>query len=149
MRIEKYLTDVMQKRQFKRDKELADWLNVSQAAVSQYRAGVRSMDNEKCIKIALELDIDPLKVIMATDMDKAERSGQQSLWTVFSQRMAATAASAVIAFVTLFVTPEKANASTYTALFNVAQSEVFILCKIRCGSGPSYKSVHRGPPPHR
>lgn len=114
MRIEKYLEDVMQKRQFRRDKELADWLGVSAAAISQYRAGVRSMDNEKCVKMALELDVDPLSVIMATDMDKAERAGQQSLWTVFSQRMATTAASAfIVAGVSLFLTPQSAEAHTY------------------------------------
>lgn len=130
MRIEKYLGEVMQKRQFKRDKELADWLGVSAAAVSQYRAGVRSMDNEKCVKVALELDIDPLKVIMATDMDKAERAGQQSLWTVFSQRMATAAASVVIAAgVNFILTPQNAEARTYNPASS-QPSEQFILCKI-------------------
>jgi transcriptional regulator with XRE-family HTH domain len=128
MRIEKYLGEVMQKRQLKRDKELADWLGVSAAAISQYRSGARSMDNEKCVKVALELELDPLKVIMATDMDKAERSGQQSLWSVFSERMAATAATAIFAAgVTLFLTPQNAEARTYS-LPSAQQSEQFILC---------------------
>lgn len=114
MRIEKYLDDVMRVHGFKRDKQLADWLGVTPVSISNYRHGERFMDNEKCVKLALELDIDPLKIIMATDMDKADRTGQQSLWTVFSQRMAATAASALlVAGVTLFLTPQNAEAHTY------------------------------------
>ena len=113
MRIEKYLDQVMAKHGFKRDKQLAEWLGVTPVSVSNYRAGDRFMDNEKCVKIALELDMDPLKVIMATDMDKADRTGQKSLWSVFSERMAATAAAALLAAgVTLFLTPGDANAAS-------------------------------------
>lgn len=113
MRIDKYLTDVMRKHHFGKDKELADWLGVSPAAISQYRAGTRSMDNEKCVKLALELNIDPMKVIMATDMDKADRSGQKSLWEVFMSRTAMTAGAVLLASgVNLFLTPTPADAAT-------------------------------------
>ena len=114
MRIDKFLSEVMNKHHFRKDKDLAEWLGVSPAAVSQYRAGTRSMDNEKCVKVALDLDIDPMKVIMATDMDRAERAGQKSLWEVFSQRMATAAASALLVVgVTGFLTPQNAEARTY------------------------------------
>jgi DNA-binding transcriptional regulator YdaS (Cro superfamily) len=88
MRITKYLDDLIQIKHFKRDKQLAEWLTVSPAAVAQYRSGARSMSNEQCVAMALELGVDPLKVIMASDMDRAERAGQKSLWEVFSRRMA-------------------------------------------------------------
>lgn len=134
MRIESYLDQVMQKHGFKRDKQLAEWLGVTPTAVCNYRSGDRSMDNEKCIKVALELEIDPLKVIMATDMDKADRSGQQSLWTVFSQRMAATAASVVVAAgVNFILTPQNAEASTRMASFNAEQATNLYYVKSRSG----------------
>lgn len=112
MRTEKYLDEVMKKKHFKRDKQLADWLGVTAPAVTQYRSGARTMDNEKCVKIALELDIDPLKIIMDSDLDKAERSGQKSIWEVFTMRTAQQI-SAVLAlcFVTSFLTPIPADAA--------------------------------------
>jgi hypothetical protein len=113
MRIDKYLTDVMRQNGFQKDKDVADWLGVSAAAISQYRAGTRSMDNEKCIKVALELNIDPTRVIMATDMDRADRHGQKSLWEVFMTRAAMTAGAVLIASgVNLFLTPTPANAAS-------------------------------------
>jgi hypothetical protein len=112
MRTAKYLDDVMSKRNLKRDKELAEWLEVTGAAIAQYRSGARTMDNEKCVKIALELCIDPLKIIMASDLDKAERSGQKSLWEVFTMRTAQSINAVLILMVsvTLFLTPSTGEA---------------------------------------
>lgn len=112
MRTAKYLDDVMKARSLKRDKELAEWLEVTAAAIAQYRSGARTMDNEKCIKIALELSIDPLKVIMASDLDKAERSGQKSLWENFLMRTAqsVSAVLCLVLSVTLFLTPSTGEA---------------------------------------
>lgn len=113
MRIDKYLTDVMRKNSLSLDKDLAEWLGVSAQAVSQYRAGTRSMDNEKCVKVALELGIDPMNVIMATDLDKAERKGQKSMWEVFMTRTAMTAGAVLMASgVNLFLTTGDANAAS-------------------------------------
>lgn len=128
MRIDKYLDDVMRAHGFKRDKELAVWLGVSAAAISQYRSGVRSMDNEKCVQVALELGIDPTRVIMATDMDRAERSGQKSLWEVFSQRMTAPA-SIVLAtlFATNFLSPSTAEAASRLASQQNQETRVCVM----------------------
>lgn len=113
MRIDKYLSEVQQRRELKTDKELAEWLGVSAPAISQYRNGARSMDNEKCIKLALELHVDPVTVIMATDLDRADRHGQKSLWEVFMSRTATTAAAVMIASgVNVFLTAPSANAAT-------------------------------------
>ena len=113
MRIEKYLDAVMTAKGFTQDKELAHWLRVTAPAISQYRKGVRTMSNEQCVAIALELKIDPLQVIMATDLDKAERAGQKSLWEVFSQRMATTAASVILTVVaaSTLLSPSDVNAN--------------------------------------
>jgi transcriptional regulator with XRE-family HTH domain len=87
MKSTKFLADLSEMTG-KSDRQLALQLNVTHSSISQYRSGKRIMDNEACIAVALALGIDPMKVIMAADMDRAERSGQQSLWEVFTQRMA-------------------------------------------------------------
>lgn len=117
MRIEKYLDAIKAKHGLKTDTELAQALGVKQNAVSQYRSGKRLPDNEACLLIAQALEMaDPMPVIMAADMDRAERAGQRSLWEVFSRRMAQAAAPAtlavLVASVTNFVTPTTAQAST-------------------------------------
>ena len=91
------------------------------------------MDNEKCVKIALELDIDPLKIIMASDLDKAERAGQKSLWDVFMTRTqtaknAGVTASLFLALVTNFVTPTPAKAAP---ALNVDSSQIYIMLNLR------------------
>ncbi|MBB3016886.1 helix-turn-helix domain-containing protein [Cupriavidus alkaliphilus] len=116
MRIDKYLDAIKAQRGLKTDTELAEILGVKQNAVSQYRNGKRMPDNEACLRIAQALDMsDPMPVIMAADMDRAERAGQRSLWEVFSRRMAQAAAPAtlavLVASVTNFVTPSAAQAA--------------------------------------
>jgi DNA-binding transcriptional regulator YdaS (Cro superfamily) len=129
MRIEKYLEEVMNSQNLRKDKELADWLGVTASAVSQYRKGTRTMSNEQCVMIALELGIDPLKVIMATDLDKAERAGQKSLWEVFSQRTATAASVALfLGAVTLFLTPDNAQAAPALNSIHTNNVAGFTLC---------------------
>lgn len=114
MKSAQYLDQVKAKLGLHADKELAEYFQVTKAAISQYKSGTRIMENEMCLAVALALEIDPLRVIMAADIDRAERSGQKSLWAVFSQRMGAVAASTVMAFgVTGFLTTGNAEASTY------------------------------------
>ncbi|WP_286758205.1 helix-turn-helix domain-containing protein, partial [Ralstonia sp. RL] len=110
MRVEKYLDDAITRHGLKNDTALAKLLGVRQNAVSQYRSGTRTMDNEMCLRLAQLLDMEnPMPIIMAADMDRAERAGQRSLWEVFSPRMAHSGLMAVLVAlglgVTNFVTP--------------------------------------------
>jgi len=134
MRIEQYLDQVMAKRGLKRDKQLAEWLGVTSVSISNYRAGERFMDNEKCLKLALELDIDPMKVIMATDLDKAEKAGNRSVWETFLTRTAATAGAVLLATgVNIFLTPTPANAASMRVLDPVVSTD-YRLCEVLCGT---------------
>lgn len=121
MRIEKYLDAVIERHGLKNDSELAEYLGLVKSAVSHYRTGRRSMDNETCLKIAQALGMaDPMPVIMSADMDRAERAGQHSLWEIFSKRIATPTAPASLAAlvavvagsVTNFVTSPTLQAST-------------------------------------
>ncbi|MGA4348707.1 Cro/Cl family transcriptional regulator [Ralstonia nicotianae] len=132
MRVEKYLDDAIARHGLKNDTALAKLLGVKQNAVSQYRSGARTMDNEMCLRLAQLLDMEnPLPIIMAADMDRAERAGQHSLWEVFSTRMAASNATAalllvLVASATNFVAPSPAKA----APLSHSTAQRFILCKI-------------------
>ncbi|CAM2286221.1 HTH cro/C1-type domain-containing protein [Ralstonia mannitolilytica] len=116
MRVEKFLDDAIARHGLKNDTALAKLLGVRQNAVSQYRSGKRTMDNEMCLRVAQLLDMEnPLPIIMAADLDRAERAGQRSLWEVFSPRMAHSGLITVLVAlglgVTNFVTPSPAEAA--------------------------------------
>ena len=116
MRVEKYLDEAIKRRGLKNDRALAEELGLVHSAISHYRTGRRSMDNEVCLRVAQLLDMDnPMPIIMAADMDRAERSGQRSLWEVFSPRMAHSGLVALLVSlglgVTNFVTPSPAEAA--------------------------------------
>lgn len=116
MRSERFLDAVKERHGLASDTALAEFLGVTQAGISHYRSGRRTMDNETCLRIAQALDMDdPMPVIMSADMDRAERAGQHSLWEVFSRRMARAATPAtlavLVASVTNFVTPTPAQAA--------------------------------------
>lgn len=116
MRVEKFLNDAIARHNLKNDTALAQLLGVRQNAVSQYRSGARTMDNEMCLRLAQLLDMEnPMPIIMAADMDRAERAGQRSLWEVFSPRTAHSGLVALLVSlglgVTNFVTPSPAEAA--------------------------------------
>jgi len=116
MRVEKYLDEAIKRHGLKNDRALAEELGLVHSAISHYRTGRRSMDNEVCLRVAQLLDMDnPMPIIMAADMDRAERAGQRSLWEVFSPRMAHSGLVALLVSlglgVTNFVTPSPAEAA--------------------------------------
>src|SRR6266481_477373 len=110
MRSVKYLKDVKEKHLLENNSRLAEHLGIKANTVSQYLSEQRIMDNEVCLRVAAALDMDnPLQVIMAADMDRAEKAGQHSLWEIFLPKMAGVSALLAIAFVTNFVTPSPAQ----------------------------------------
>ncbi|APR39381.1 Cro/Cl family transcriptional regulator [Paraburkholderia sp. SOS3] len=112
MKSVKYLDAVIAKKGLKNDKALCDYMGWSHSVASHYRTGKRVMDNETCLRLASELDLDnPLPIIIAADIDRAEKSGQKSLWEVFTPKMAGLSAALVFAIVTNFVTPSPAQAA--------------------------------------
>lgn len=129
----KYLQLVQEKFGLTSATALAMKLGLSKQAVSNYLNGNRVMDENTCLAVAMALGLnehETMQVLMTAGIDRANQTGQQSLWTVFSQRMAATAASALLAAgVSLFLTPQNAEARTYSPTSSAA-SEQFILCQM-------------------
>jgi hypothetical protein len=124
MKSNKYLDDIIQKFNLKNDAELARHMNWATSKISQYRTGKRMMDNDACLEVAMQLDIDPIKVIMASEIDRAEKTGQHSLWQVFSSRTSIAASVLAMVAVNLILTPTPSEAATVLKPAPV----VFILC---------------------
>lgn len=113
MKSVKYLEQLRSKLSKQSDAELAQVLGISRAAVSHYTTGRRVMDDEACLAVALALDINPMEVIGAACLDRAEKAGEKSLWEVFLNRTAMTTGAVLLASgVNLFLTPAPANAAS-------------------------------------
>ena len=112
MRSVKYLEILKKKNALKSDRQLALLLNMGTTTISQYMNGKRVMDEESCLAVALALEINPVEVMMAAGMDRAEKAGQKSLWEVFSKRITATTTTLILfSIVTLFLTPPPSQAA--------------------------------------
>ncbi|MFS2017469.1 helix-turn-helix domain-containing protein [Massilia sp. CT11-108] len=126
----KFLNQVKAKYGLKNDRQLAEHLGVTSGTISQYMNGKRVMDDEACLAVALQLDINPLEIIGAACIDRAEKTGQKSLWEVFMSRTAMTAGTVLVASgVNLFLTTPPANAATMRVP-TTSDSNFYRLCEI-------------------
>lgn len=113
MRSVEYLEAVKRKFDLKNDRQLALHMGMAPNTISQYVLGKRVMDDEACLAVALQLEIDPMQVLGAAFLDRAEKTGQKSLWEVFMTRTAMTAGAVLMASgVNLFLTTGDANAAS-------------------------------------
>ena len=98
------------------DTQLAKEIGITQAAISQYKSGKRIMNDESCLAVANLLNVDPMLVVAAACIDRAEKTGQKSLWEDFlMSRMATACALLFFACVTNFLTLPKAEAAPVSA----------------------------------
>lgn len=128
MKSVKYLEEVKAKHSLVNDRQLALHLKKSTGTISQYMNGSRVMDDEMCLAVALDLGIDPLQIIGAACIDRAEKTGQKSLFEVFMMRagQTASAALALVLTVNLILTQIDGNPHVTSAFTTVD----FILCQI-------------------
>lgn len=111
MKSVKFLDMVRAKFDLKTDVALAAKLGITKSAVGNYSKGIRVMDEETCLAVAMALEIEPTQVLMAAGIDRAEKTGQKSLWEVFSRRTSLAAAILLCVVVNLFLTPTPAEAA--------------------------------------
>lgn len=131
MKSVKYLLDLQQQEGLN-DTALSKKLGITQAAISQYKSGKRVMDDETCLAVALALEVNPMQIIGAACIDRAEKTGQKSLWEVFMSRSAAVAASVLVASsVNLFLTPKDAEARTYSPSAAQGEKSIYIMSNRR------------------
>ena len=122
MKSVKYLEDVKSRHALKNNAALAKHLELTEGAISLYMSGKRVMDEETCLAVALALEIEPHFVLLAAGIDRAEKTGQRSLWEVFSKRSATAASFALVMSVNLFLTPQNAEAAPRLALLDDARA---------------------------
>ncbi|WP_425219099.1 helix-turn-helix domain-containing protein [Ralstonia solanacearum] len=146
MRVEKYLDEAIKRRGLKNDRALAEELGLVHSAISHYRTGRRSMDNEVCLRLAQLLDMDnPMLIIMAADMDRAERAGQHSLWEVFLTRMASSATAALLLVLVTSATNFVAPSTAKAAPLSQSQGRVVCLMSNKSAPGDQIKNSCRRP----
>lgn len=105
------------------DSDLAKALGLTKGAISNYKSGARVMDDEACYKVADMLGLDPVLVVAAAACDRAEKTGQRSVWETFWMSRTATAVALLgLVSVNLFLTPEKAEAHTAVGETSISQS---------------------------
>lgn len=126
MKSVRYLDEVMKRHNLKNDRQLALHLKWNPSIVHQYRTGKRVMEEEKCLQIARELDMEnPLPIIAAAGIDRAEKTGQKSLWEVFTKATSLSPlAVALMVGVTTIVTPSPAQAAPHL----IQQVSESVLC---------------------
>lgn len=109
----KYLDALIEKKGLKNDRQLALYMGWSSGAMTKYRTGSHVMSEEQCLQVARELGMEnPLPVIAAAGIDRAEKTGQRSLWEVFTKATSLNPlAVALLIGVTSIVTPSPAQAA--------------------------------------
>jgi hypothetical protein len=128
MKSVKYIDLAIAKLGLKNDFGLSKHMGWSTGSISMYRTGKRVMDDEACLALAMILDVNPIEIVGAACIDRAEKTGQKSLWEVFMSRTAATAASALLfGAVTGFLTPQDANARTYSPAATDQSDSLYIM----------------------
>jgi transcriptional regulator with XRE-family HTH domain len=135
MKSVKFLERLKKERELTSDRQLAIYLGVGTSTISQYMKGNRVMDRETCAKVAMALNLnehEAMQLIAATAADQAEQAGEKSLWEVFMNRGAAVAASVLMATsVNLFLTPQNAEARTYSPTSTPQAERIYIMSNRR------------------
>jgi len=113
MKSVKYLDALIEKKALKNDRQLALYLGWGSGTMTQYRQGKRVMSEEQCLQVARELGMEnPLPIIAAAGIDRAEKTGQRSLWEIFTKATSLSPlAVALLIGVTSIVTPSPAEAA--------------------------------------
>ena len=88
MKSVKYLEMAKDRYNLKTDADLAEQLGLVRSAVSQYMRGTRVMSDETCLALAIALELNPLEILMAAGLDRAEQAGEQSLWEIIGKKPA-------------------------------------------------------------
>lgn len=109
------------------DNQLANALEISRQAVSQYRSNVRAFDNFTCMKIAEVTGIPLDQIIFDMELQREPSEKRREAWENYMKRLGGVAAGfavGVICIVTLAVTSAPLEASPALAF----GPSGFVLC---------------------
>jgi transcriptional regulator with XRE-family HTH domain len=80
-----YLDAVKVKLQLPSDYAAAKALGVTKASISKYRVGKTSFDAKTAVVVAQILDVDPLRIISDTNLERARDEKTRTFWEKFSK----------------------------------------------------------------
>lgn len=112
-----YLDAVRARLDLPSDYAAAKHLGVTRAAVSRYRQGGGAFDDTTALRVAYILDVDPLEVIAAANVERARDTVTRSLWEKAWGKAAGATATAAIAvlLVGLAAAPSPAHSAEISA----------------------------------
>ena len=82
-----YLDAVKARRDLPSDYAAAKLLGVTRAAVSRYRLGQGYFEDIVALRVAEILEIDPMEVIAAVNIERARTESDRRTWTVFLEKI--------------------------------------------------------------
>lgn len=113
MKTRQYLDELKRELGLPSDYALAKRLGIHQATMSNYRNGKRAFDATMCMRVAELLDIDPLRVIVDCEAERAARPDVRKMWEGLARRLAACIVGALGAG--LLASPPQAQAEPNVA----------------------------------
>ena len=105
------------------DYRIGQYLGVTRAAVSRWRNGIDSFSPETAVKVAKALEIDPIEVVLAAQIDRAKTPEERALWDGLLKRCAGSCAALALAF-SLIGAPAPADASTGSNVYYVKRRRI-------------------------
>ncbi len=100
IRAHEYLDQVKKNHSLTSDYQLASFLGISQAAISRYRNKKNYLDNYTALIVAKVLNIDPLKIIAKSSLERAKRPEEKKAWKTLLKNITSTTALFFIALIT-------------------------------------------------
>lgn len=82
-----YLNAVKARRDLPSDYAAAKLLGVTRAAVSRYRLGQGYFEDIVALRVAEILEIDPMEVIAAVNLERARTESDRLTWTAFLEKI--------------------------------------------------------------
>lgn len=86
-----YLDEAKKKVGKESDRQFGIWAGIKANSMSQYRTGIRTIDDYAAAKIAEALKIDPMIVIAAANAER-EKGERREYWEKVSKRLGGIAA---------------------------------------------------------
>lgn len=114
------------------DYAFAKKLGLHPTTVSQYQLGKRVIDDYTAVKIAEALEVDPLEVIAAANLEREKDEKRQVLWRKVYDRCAAASLAAFMVFSGSYSDQAKASLQGLHA-------PKYRLCAIVCQGGKLFR----------
>lgn len=109
-----YLEEALEKLGTISDAKKSELLKIHKTTLSGYRNDQRLMDDFACIMVAQTLNIDPMEIIAAVQMEREKNEERRDVWADFRKKIGVLGLAGLIGAGTI-ATPSPAQAMTAKA----------------------------------